>query len=84
MVEGRNEIKTGELFGREMSWGICPGNMSRDYVRIPCAQRPTAALTAQHAIIPLLSQRLRLVAWHSGRMLVFDRGTFPVLHSTYS
>jgi len=25
-----------------------------------------------------------LVAWYSGRTLVFDRWTFPVLHSTYS
>jgi len=25
-----------------------------------------------------------LVAWYSGRTLVFDRQTFPVLHSTYS
>jgi len=40
--------------------------------------------TYEQTELPKHIPRLRLVAWYSGRTLVFDRRTFPVLRSTCS
>jgi len=60
-----------------LTWLFCSPSKHCIYVVITITEVKFSNLTAKRYYV-------WLVAWHTGRTLVFDQRTFPVLHSAYS